>query len=353
MSLIEQAAKRLEELQRAGATADEQQSPHADGAGDSFPTPEAIVRALEARRESPLDVAAAEAKAAQAVPAAAPLPASPAPRRMARVEAPLPKVEVPATKVDPAGPRPKARGVRTVSIDLPLLKSRGFVTPDAPTTKIADEFRVIKRPIIRNALGQGGGKLRNGNLVMVTSAMPAEGKTFTALNLAVSVAMEYDNTVLLIDGDVAQPGLPRLLGIPESPGLLDLLTNDSLDVADALIKTNIEKLSVIPAGSPHRRATELLASEQMGALLQELSTRYPDRIIIFDSPPLLATTEARVLATHMGQIVMVVAAESTSQHTLDQAMATIESCEVVLMMLNKASRTNVGTYGYYADDGGR
>lgn len=349
MSLIEQAAKRLEELQRAGATADEPQSSRADSAAEPFPTPEAIVRALEARRESPLDVAAAEAKAAQLAPAAVP---QPAPRRMARVEAPPPRVEVPATKVEPAGARSKAR-VRSVAIDLPMLKSRGFVTPDAPTTKIADEFRVIKRPIIRNALGHGGAKLRNANLVMVTSAMPAEGKTFTALNLAVSVAMEYDNTVLLIDGDVAQPGLPRLLGIPESPGLLDLLTNDSLDVGDALIKTNIEKLSVIPAGSPHRRATELLASEQMGALLQELSTRYHDRIIIFDSPPLLATTEARVLATHMGQIIMVVAAEATSQHTLDQAMSTIESCEVVLMMLNKASRTNVGTYGYYSDDGGR
>jgi receptor protein-tyrosine kinase len=89
----------------------------------------------------------------------------------------------------------------------------------------------------------------------------------------------------------------------------------------------------------------------MASLLREMATRYSDRIIIFDSPPLLATTEARVLATNMGQIVMVVAADATSQHAVNQALATIESCEIVLMVLNKASRTDVGTYyGYYAND---
>ncbi len=136
------------------------------------------------------------------------------------------------------------------------------------------------------------------------------------------------------------------------PGLLDLLGGRSIDFADAVVKTNIEKLSILPAGGRHRRATELLASEQMASLLRELASRYPDRIIIFDSPPLLATTEARVLATHMGQIVMVVAANSTTQHAVNQALATVENCDIVLMMLNKSSKTDVGTYyGYYADDG--
>jgi len=121
-------------------------------------------------------------------------------------------------------------------------------------------------------------------------------------------------------------------------------------VADALLRTNVEKLTILPAGSRHRRATELLASEQMAALLRELASRYPDRIIIFDSPPLLATTEARVLASHMGQVIMVVAADMTTKQAVDHALATIESCEIVLMMLNKASRTDVGAYyGYYAD----
>jgi exopolysaccharide/PEP-CTERM locus tyrosine autokinase len=225
------------------------------------------------------------------------------------------------------------------------------VTPDAGTTQIAEEFRVIKRPVIRNALGQTGARVRNGNLIMVTSALPSEGKTFTSLNLALSIATEVDSTVLLVDGDVAHPSIPGILGAPHGPGLLDLLTRDDLDFGDALVKTSIDKLSVLPAGSRHRRSTELLASEQMASLLREMATRYSDRLIIFDSPPLLATTEARVLASNMGQVIMVVAADATSQHAVNQALATIEACEVVMMVLNKASRTDVGTYyGYYASD---
>jgi len=200
-------------------------------------------------------------------------------------------------------------------------------------------------------VGASGARVRNGNLIMVTSALPGEGKTFTSLNLALSIATEIDSTVLLVDGDVAHPSMPGVLGTPHGPGLLDLLTRNDLDFADALIKTNIDKLSVIPAGTRHRRSTELLASEQMASLLREMASRYADRIIIFDSPPLLATTEARVLASNMGQIVMVVAADATSQNAVNQALATIEACEVVLMVLNKASRTDVGTYyGYYAVD---
>ena len=206
---------------------------------------------------------------------------------------------------------------------------------------------MLKRPLLRNALGQAGTRVRNGNLVLVTSALQGEGKTFTAANLAISIAMEFDNTVLLVDGDVAHPALPELLGIPKAPGLLDLLLREDLDIGDTVRQTNIEKLSILPAGTRHRRATELLASEKMALLLRELASRVPDRIIIFDSPPLLATTEARVLATQMGQVVMVVAADATSQHAVRQALATIENCEVVLMMLNKSAKTDVGTYYGY------
>ena len=116
-----------------------------------------------------------------------------------------------------------------------------------------------------------------------------------------------------------------------------------------LVKTNVEKLSVLPAGASQSFATELLASEQMASLLRSLASRYADRIIIFDSPPLLPTTEARVLANHVGQIVMVVAADTTTQHAVHQALTTVESCDMVMMMLNKAHRTDVGSYyGYYA-----
>jgi len=323
MNIIEQAAKRLEELRRAGADISDQRTlapvetfrsePRTSDGGS---TPEALMRALDARKVDHV------------------------------------VGDIPSMRPETAhAPTPTARPTsRKVDIELERLKARGFVTPDAPQSQIADEFRVIKRPIIRNALGRGGAKARGGNLIMVTSALPGEGKTFTAVNLAMSVAMEFDNTVLLVDGDVAHPMLPSVLGVPESPGLLDLLTGDKIDVADALVKTNVDKLSVLPAGSRHRRATELLASEQMGQLLRELASRYSDRIIIFDSPPLLATTEARVLATHMGQIIMVVAADSTTQPAIKHALSTIESCEIVLMVLNKASQTDVGAYyGYYAD----
>lgn len=322
MSLIEQAARRLEELRRAGVEVSETSAvgsvpinPHPESS-----TPEALVRALDGRMTE---------------------------SRLGRVS------------LDHIGPHARAgketavqgRAGRTVELNLAQMRTLGFITPDVPTSRMADEFRVIKRPIIHNAIAKGADKVKHGNLVMVTSALPREGKTFTSINLAMSVAMEYDSTVLLVDGDVAHPSFPGVLGSPHGPGLLDLLTHDDVNVGDALVKTNVERLTLLPAGSRHRRSTELLASEQMASLLRELASRYTDRIVIFDSPPLLATTEARVLATHMGQIVLVVAADATSQHAVTQALATIENCDVVMMMLNKASQTDVGAYyGYYADD---
>ena len=318
MSVIDQAAKRLQELQRAGAEVPARDS----GVGAPLPTPEAMVRDRPAAH-SP------EVALAPRVDALETSKGKPAVRSRRRVA---------------------ARGTPTtrhIELDLVALTARGFISPESPT-QIADEFRVIKRPLIRNAVGKSASPVKDGNLIMVTSALPGEGKTFTSVNLAMSIALEFDSTVLLVDGDVAHPQLPNLLGIPSSPCLLDLLTRDDIDVGDTLIKTNVEKLTIMPAGSRHRQATELLASEQMVGLLQELGARYPDRIIIFDSPPLLATTEARVLAGHMGQILMVVAADSTPQSTVQAALNTIESCEVVLMMLNKARKTEVGTYyGYY------
>ena len=319
-NLIEQAAKRLEELRRAGVDVDDR-APlrmREQMANATASTPEATVLALEARN-------ALQAKS---------------PREQGRLPGEGSPLHAEGT---PSG--------RHLDIDFGWLKRGGFVTPEALTSKIAEEFRVIKRPIIRNALGKNGVRVRNGNLVMVTSALPAEGKTFTSINLALSMAAEIDSTVLLVDGDVAHPSIPSVLGAPHGPGLLDLLTRDDLDFTECLVKTNIEKLSLLPAGSRHRRSTELLASEQMAGLLREIASRYPDRIIIFDSPPLLATTEARVLASNMGQIIMVVAADSTSQHAVTQALATIEGCEVVMMVLNKASRSDVGAYyGYYPTD---
>lgn len=246
----------------------------------------------------------------------------------------------------------RSKGVgesRGVSIDLARLASMGYLTPETPRAQIADEFRVIKRPLVANVYGKSSPAVKRANLIMVTSALPGEGKTFVSVNLAISLAMEFEKTVLLVDADVSRPSVLKRLGLPSSPGLLDILTDASLGVADVLLRTNIEKLTLLPSGKANGRATELLASDTMDRLLEELSTRYPDRIVIFDAPPLLPSTESRALATYMGQVVVVVEADRTPHRSLTQAMATIESCPVVLPLLNKVSQSEVGAYyGYYA-----
>ncbi|MCM8566114.1 XrtA-associated tyrosine autokinase [Thauera linaloolentis] len=253
-----------------------------------------------------------------------------------------------SSEVPKAGGHTFSRVVsRVAQIDLQRLDALGMVTPDRPRSSTAEEYRVIKRPLLRNATATGAAKVDDGNLIMVTSALPGEGKTFNAVNLAISMAMELDYTVLLVDADVSRPSVLRQLGLPPEKGLMDVLAGDVTDLSEVLLRTNIEKLSILPAGMPHQRATELLASESMTRLLEQMASRYPDRIIIFDSPPLLVTTESRVVATHMGQIVMVVEAERTTHAIVRQALATIESCPIKLMVLNKSRGQGPGSYYGY------
>lgn len=240
-----------------------------------------------------------------------------------------------------------------VDIDLKRLARMGGVTPDAERTQIAEEFRLIKRPLLANAFGKGGAAVRNGNLIMITSALPGEGKSFCSLNLAISIASEMERTVLLVDADVARPRLPEYLGIRAGKGLLDVLQDPSLELSEVMLRTNIPKLSLLPAGHACKHGTELLASSAMSRLVADLANRYPDRVIIFDSPPLLSTSEASVLATYMGQIVMVVEAEKTSQEAVKEALSQLESCEIIGMVLNKATAVlgNDNYYGYYGTYG--
>jgi exopolysaccharide/PEP-CTERM locus tyrosine autokinase len=250
--------------------------------------------------------------------------------------------------VDPTQSPGAAQILKQGTINLAKLRQLGIITPDAEKTQIAEEFRLIKRPLIKNAFNQGAGQINNGNLIMVTSALAGEGKTFCAINLAMSIAMEMDHTVLLIDADVARPAMPTYLGLKAERGLLDVLLDDKLELADVMIKTNVEKLSILTAGRKSRHATELLASQSMSDLLKEIAHRYSDRIVIFDSPPLLLTSEAHVLASQMGQIVMVVAAEKTPQQAVKEALRQIESCDVINLIYNKASAFPGGEYyGYY------
>jgi protein-tyrosine kinase len=239
-----------------------------------------------------------------------------------------------------------------VRIHLESLKARGFVTPDGEQSQIGQEFRVIKRPLLANAFGRGVAAIKNGKRVMVTSAFPGEGKSFCAINLAMSIAAERDFKVILVDADVARPSVPRELGIETQAGLMDLLMDNSLDLSQLIVPTNVDKLSILPAGRRHKQATEFLASASMSRLLEQISTKYPDSIIVFDSPPLLVTTESRILASYMGQIVVVVEAGRTPRESVSEALSTIGSNEVVGLVLNKSQQIKAGSdfqysgYGY-------
>lgn len=240
---------------------------------------------------------------------------------------------------------------RTGSMNVEKMRRAGMVTPDGERTQISEEFRLVKRPLLSNAFRRDGKAIKRGNMIMVTSALPGEGKTFTAINLATSIALERDQTVLLVDADVAKASIPEFLGIPYEKGLLDVLADEAIPLSDVMIRTQIDNFSILPAGRRHRNSTELLASEAMHKLVEELATRYPDRIIIFDSPPLLATSEASVLAEHMGQIVMVIETGKTPQEALREALGLVERCEFVGVVMNKGSSAARDGYGYYGTYG--
>ncbi len=237
---------------------------------------------------------------------------------------------------------------RCVDINLARLHQLGMVTQDGGRTNVAEDFRIIKRPLLRNVLGPERGGTGRGNLIIVTSALAGEGKTYCAINLAMSIAMEMDHTVLLVDADVARPSVLNVLGLRAEAGLMDILLDDTLQLSDVILKTNVANLSILPAGRSNKHATELLASLSMSRLLGDIANRYPDRIVIFDSPPLLLTSEAGALAAQMGQVVMVVEAETTTQHAVKEALRRIETCAHINLIYNKTRAFPGGEYyGYY------
>jgi protein-tyrosine kinase len=242
---------------------------------------------------------------------------------------------------EPASPR-------YVDINLARLHQMGMVTEDGGRTAAAEDFRIIKRPLLRSAAEAVGQGRRNGNLIVVTSALPGEGKTHCAVNLAMSIAMEKDHTVLLVDADVARPSVLRVLGLQGAPGLMDILLDPAKGPADVILRTNIASLSLLPAGRNNKHATELLASQAMSALLSDIASRYPDRIVIFDSPALLLTSAANVLAAQMGQVILVVEAETTTQRDVREALRRLAPCTQVDLICNKAHAFAGADYdGYY------
>ena len=248
----------------------------------------------------------------------------------------------------PAGRTPAAppvRGKRHVSIDVGHLMERNILTPATKRNRTLEEFRLIKRMVLSRRWDQSD---RPGNTVIVTSALPSEGKTTTAINLAMSIAAEEDVRVLLVDADFIRADALRQLGVSAKQGLIDVIENPNLDLSEVMLTTDIDKLTLLPSGQLHERCTELLASARMDDVVAELANRYDDRIIIFDSPPILATTESVALSSHMGQIVFVVQAGRTSRESIHSALELIDDPQRIGLVLNRTrnqfGRTGFGAY---------
>jgi protein-tyrosine kinase len=184
-------------------------------------------------------------------------------------------------------------------------------------------------------------------VIMLTSAFPGEGKTFTAVNLALSLALEKDIEVLLVDGDVAKRHVSRVFGVDEEPGLVDLLVDHNMRPSQAILRTNVPGLSFLPSGHCDETLTELLASDRTADVFAQLAAPDGRRIVLMDSPPLLLSTESHVLAASSGQVVLVVRAESTSRNAVLDAIAAAGEGKTVSLILNQSSAPpSSGYYGY-------
>lgn len=240
-----------------------------------------------------------------------------------------------------------AAGKPYVEIDFRALEKGGLINPGAPRSLVAEEFRQIKRPLLNNAFGASANMVDKGNLVLVTSTFPNEGKSFTAINLALSCAMELDKTVLLIDADLVNPSLFNVLNLPPTKGLSDYLSGKFWDVAPLLQRTNLNNLVLLSAGRMYEHSAELLSSEKMKKLLDEIESRYDDRIVIIDSPPLLVSNEARILAELVGQIVMVVESGKTAEKDLKMALEFLDHNKSIGLVLNKCQSHHQSFYYPY------
>ncbi len=305
----------------------------------------------------------------QAAPAAPPLqvqPAQPDPvmPAVAPAEAPAPTMApisatlVSETLVQPrqnsaplASPR---RGSRFAKIDRERLVAMNFLDPYGPVTGLSEEFRIVKRQLLLSARGgKGVDALVHGERILVCSAHPNEGKTFCAINLALSMASEKDNRVLLVDADFAKPSVLKRLHIEKSPGFMDALADPNCDAESLIIETDIEGLSILPAGEQTNQDTEYLAASRTAEIIDQLTRNDPSRIIIFDSPPALAASPASVLALHVGQTLMIVHADVTTDSALRDALNLLSGCDHVQLLLNRAKFSPTGRkfgnyYGYGA-----
>ncbi|TLU65865.1 exopolysaccharide biosynthesis protein [Thalassotalea litorea] len=234
-----------------------------------------------------------------------------------------------------------------LQLDLEMLDNLGFLTAQDNSQNhcIQEEFREIKRSLLGNALTSKANAVKHPNLVMVSSALADEGKTFIAINLALSIAAEQDKTVLLVDADVYKPSVLRHCGIKPRKGLIEYLLGNIEEPGDIIYSTNVDKLTIMPTGTPHYLANELLASAKMTALIEELASRYSDRIVIFDCPPILGLTETAALSQLMGQAIIAVEENKTSIQKVNRACAMLNEDLAKGLVLNKALQSHKELYG--------
>lgn len=270
--------------------------------------------------------------------------------------APAPEVPVePAAEVAPAPkkPMPAAR-IRTVDparIDRDALAEGGMLVPGGPVTALAEEFRLVKRQLLATGADIAKRDEDAARMILLCSAQPGDGKTFCAINLALSLAAERDLNVLLVDADFNKPDILGRLGLKAERGLLDALGDASIDPETLVIATDVPQLSILPAGTRTNADTELLRSDRARAVLDALLAADPDRILLFDSPPALAASSAAVLATLVGQTVLVVRADRSSEADLREAVALLDGCAEIQLLLNATTyRAEGPRFGYYGQE---
>lgn len=275
----------------------------------------------------------------------------------AATAAPTLQVAIPEAQAD-AVQRLALANQRRIAIDFNLLRAQGEIPEAGLERRFADYYREIKRPLIQSMLGPEA--RTDARLVLVTSALPGEGKTFTSLNLALSVARERDVSVLLVDADLPKGHLSRTFGLQGTPGLLDALADETMDVESLVIGTDIKGLEILPAGNAVDGTAEFVASARMGQIATRLVARHPRRLVLFDSAPLLASSEARALMQIPGRILMVTRAGTTPRHALLDAVALIDKTKLHGLVLNDAHAgssdgyyTHYGYAGYGAPEGKR
>lgn len=240
-----------------------------------------------------------------------------------------------------------------IGIDREALRKLGYLPETEQDRRFADEYRQIKRQILAAAFApKASDSSPNPRLIMMTSALPGDGKTFTSINLALSLAREQDTTVVLVDADVSKPNISRMFGVDREPGLLDLLVDRQRSVESVLLAADLPGLTIMPAGSPRDGATELLASARMAEVAAKLAARNSRSVVVFDTSPMLVTTEPHAIRTYMGQIVLVVRAGQTPRQAVLDVMATLGEDKRVGLVLNQGTRgPSSGYYGYgYGDE---